>query len=59
VAKLSVIEGHLYKMGLDEILRCYVPEFERSSILIEFHGGATGGHYAGKETMQKILHAGL
>lgn len=25
---LSVIVGHLYKMGTDEILGCYVPEFE-------------------------------
>eukprot|EP00253_Pinus_taeda_P024565 PITA_24565 len=34
----SVIAGHLYKMGNDEILRRYVPEFERSQILAEAHG---------------------
>jgi hypothetical protein len=28
-ADFSVIAGHLYKMGNDEILRRYVPEFER------------------------------
>ena len=44
----SVIVGHLYKMGSNEILRCYVPNFERSSILVETHGGVVGGHYAGK-----------
>lgn len=33
--------------------------FERDSILAEAYGGATGGHYAGKETMQKILRIGL
>lgn len=49
-AEFSIIAGHLYKMGFDEILRRYVPEFERSSILADAHGGAVGGHYEGKET---------
>ena len=43
----SVIVGNLYKMGTDEILRRYVPEFERSSILVDAHGGTAGGHYVG------------
>ena len=34
-------------------------EFERSNILAEAHGGAAGGHYAGKEITQNILHIGL
>ena len=46
----SIIVGHLYKMGLDEILRHYVPDFELSSILAEAHGGAVGGHCVGKAT---------
>eukprot|EP00253_Pinus_taeda_P008615 PITA_08615 len=33
--------------------------FERNSILVEAHGGAVGGHYAGKATTQKILRARL
>ena len=44
----SVIVRHLYKMWTDEILRRYVPEFERSSILKEAHGGTVRGHYAGR-----------
>jgi transposase InsO family protein len=32
---------------------------KRPLILAEEHEGITGGHYAGKETMQKILRAGL
>eukprot|EP00253_Pinus_taeda_P022643 PITA_22643 len=44
----SVIAGHLYKMGADEILRRYVPDFERTKVLTEAHGGAGGGNYAGK-----------
>eukprot|EP00253_Pinus_taeda_P007839 PITA_07839 len=34
-------------------------EFERSNILIDAHGGTAGGHYARRETAQKILRAGL
>jgi len=49
-ANFSLIIGHLYKMGVDEILQRYVPELERSSILAEAHGGATRCHYAGKAT---------
>ena len=50
VVDFSVIFGHLYKMGNDEILRKHVPEFERSRILTDSHGGTVGGHYAGRET---------
>jgi len=42
-------------MGTNEVLQRYVPDFERDSILTEAHGGAVGGHYVGKETMQKIF----
>ena len=58
-AYFSVITGHLYKMGSEEILRCYVPKLEWNKILTEAHGGVAGGHYVGKATTQKILHAGL
>lgn len=50
-----VITGHFYKMGSEEILRRYVLDFERNSVLDEPHGGDMGDHYAGKATMQKIL----
>eukprot|EP00253_Pinus_taeda_P035197 PITA_35197 len=50
-ANFSVIVGHLYKMGNDEILQRYLPEFEQSQILGEAHGGTIGGHYAGRATM--------
>ena len=46
-------------MGPDEILRRCVMEAERPLILVEAHEGIIGGHYAGKETMQKVLRAGL
>jgi hypothetical protein len=58
-ADFQLIDGQLYKMGLDEILRRCVMEVERPLILAEVHEGITGGHYARKETMQKILRVGL
>jgi hypothetical protein len=46
-------------MGPDEILRRCVMDSERPLILVEAHEGITRGHYAGKETMQKVLRASL
>ena len=59
VADFSVIVGHLYKIGSEEISQRYVSEFERSSILEDAHGGAAGGHYVGRAIAQNILCAGL
>jgi hypothetical protein len=59
VADFSLIAGKLYKMGPDDILRRCVMEVERPLILAESHEGITGGHYAGKETMHKVLRDGL
>ena len=46
-------------MGADEILHRYVLKYEWDNILPKAHGGATGGHYVGKATAQKILRVGL
>jgi hypothetical protein len=58
-ANFQLIAGQLYKMGPDEILRRCVMESKRPLILAEAHEGITGGHYARKETTQKVLRAGL
>jgi hypothetical protein len=52
----QLIAGHLYKMGADNILRRRLLEHEMPIILAEAHEGITRGHYAGKATMQKVLH---
>ena len=58
-ADFTLIAGHLYKLGTDEVLhRCVMPH-EKEAIIREAHSGATGGHFAGKPTAQKILAAGL
>jgi hypothetical protein len=46
-------------MGTDNILQRYVLEHERTRILAEAHEGIEGGHYAGKDTAQKVLRIGL
>jgi hypothetical protein len=48
------IAGNLYKLGADGILRRCVLEHERPMILTEAHKGIAGGHYAGKETVQRF-----
>ena len=58
-ADFTIIAGHLYKLGADEVLQRYVLEHEIQAILVEAHGGIAGGHYAGKVMMQKILRARL
>jgi hypothetical protein len=54
-AEFSLIAGQLYKMGLDEILRRFVMEVERSLILVEAHEGIAGGHYARTEQHRRFL----
>jgi hypothetical protein len=46
-------------MGLNKILRRCVMEAEFPMILEEAHEGIAGGHYVGKEIVQKVLRAGL
>jgi hypothetical protein len=43
-------------MAVDNNLRRCVLEHERRRILAEAHEGIVGGNYAGKSTMQKVLH---
>jgi hypothetical protein len=46
-------------MGPNEILRRCVMEAKRPLIFTKSHEVIVGGHYAGKETAQKVLRAGL
>jgi hypothetical protein len=55
----KLIAGNLYKLGADGILRCCVLEHERPMILEEEHDEIARGHYAGRETTQKILCTGI
>ena len=49
----------MYKLGLDEILHRCIFEHERQWEMVEVHAGVSGGHYAEKETVRKILQDGI
>ena len=51
----TLITGHLYKLGTDEVLRRCVFDYERPWVMSEAHVGFAGGNYARKETVHKIL----
>ena len=54
VAPYSLINGFLYKMGLDDILRRCVLAQERDNIMYKAHYGLTGGHFQADTTVKKI-----
>ena len=54
----SLINGFLYKMGLDDILRSCVLEHERDQIMHEAHYGPAGGHFQADTTAKKIQQLG-
>ena len=45
VVPYSLINGFLYKLGLDEVLRRSILEYERERIMHEAHYGPAGGHF--------------
>ena len=59
VAPYSLINGFLYKMGLDEVLHRCVLEHERENIMYEAHRGPVGGHFQSDTTAKKIQQSGL
>ena len=45
-ADFTLIAGHLYKLGPDEVLRRCVMPHEKDTIIREAHAGTAGGHFA-------------
>ena len=52
-------DPHLYKEGVDGVIRCCVPEHEQEQILRKCHTEAYGGHQAGDRTTHKVLQSGF
>ena len=50
-------DPHLYKEGVDGIIRRCVPEHEQGQILRKCHSEAYGGHHAGDGTAHKVLQS--
>ena len=55
----TLINGSLYKLGLDDVLHRCSLEHERHDIIQEAHAGATSGHFSLDTTIKKILQSGL
>jgi hypothetical protein len=52
-------DPHLYKEGVDGIMRRCVLEYEQQEILRKCYGSAYGGHHARDKTAQKVLQSGF
>ena len=52
------IWGNLFKLGPDQTLRRCVREEEVFDILLTYHDGPCGGHFAEKRATFKVLQAG-
>ena len=49
-------DPHLYKEGVDGVIRRCVPEHEQEQILRKCHSEAYGGHHAGDRTAHKVFN---
>ena len=58
-APFSLINGFLYKIGLDEVLHRCVLEHERENIMHEAHYGPVGGYFRSDMTAKKTQQSGL
>ena len=50
---------HLYKEGVDGVIRRCVPEHEQEQILRKCHSEAYGGHHPRDRTAHKVLQYGF
>ena len=48
-------DPHLYKEGVDGVIRRCVPEYEQKQIIRKCHFEAYGGHHVGDRTAHKAL----
>ena len=52
-------DPHLYKEGVDGIIRRCIPEHEHEQILRKCHSSPYGGHHARDRTAHKVLQSGF
>ena len=52
-------DPHLYKEGVNGILRRCVPDHEQESVLKKCHNSPYDGHHAGDRTAHKVLQSGF
>ena len=54
----TIIEGKLYQLGQDNVLRKCLDYNQGQVILKQLHDGPAGGHFATRITIKKVLDAG-
>ena len=54
-----MVNGSLYKLGLDDVLRRCVLEHERHDTIQQAHAREAGGHFQVDTTIMKIFQSGL
>ena len=59
VDPFTLINGNLYKLGLDDVLHRCALEHEREDIIQEAYSRPAGGHLSVETTIKKILQVGL
>ncbi|XP_070022034.1 uncharacterized protein [Nicotiana sylvestris] len=52
-------EPYLFRICLDNMIRRFVPEIEKFSVLQACYASAYGGHFGGVRTTTKVLEAGF
>ena len=52
-------DPHLFREGVDGIVRRCIPENEQKDILRQCHSSPYGGHHAGERTAHKVLQSGF
>ena len=53
--KFTIIDGRLYKKGVDQIIRRCEPEHEKLGLFQEAHEGIARGYLEREGTMTKVL----
>ena len=54
----TMVNGQLYRLEMNDVLRKCIQPHEIDKILHELHEGPAGGHFSFKITIQKIHDAG-
>lgn len=55
----TLINGFLYRLGVNDILHRCVLDHEKIGIMQEAHSGSAGGHFQDDTTTKKVLKVGL
>ncbi|KAL1534124.1 hypothetical protein AAHA92_31519 [Salvia divinorum] len=52
-------DPYLWKVGIDQVIRRCIPDWEQKDVLIHCHSLACGGHFGPKRMARKVLDSGF